>query len=193
MNTPIASSKTKSIYFWDKLNVLRAGILGANDGIISVSGIVLGATGANLSSTTLLVSGISGMLAGACSMAGGEWISVSAQHDVQEYTMAHENPQVDVDLSQKDLLVPFHAAAMSFTAFIIGSLIPLLAIMLSAPSWRFINTAIAMVIALSLNAIISTYETTNSTKRTIIRNVVIGILTIFITYGIGALLHMMIG
>ncbi|WP_235805859.1 VIT1/CCC1 transporter family protein [Levilactobacillus koreensis] len=193
MNTPMESSKTKNIYFWDKLNVLRAGILGANDGIISVSGIVLGATGANLSNTTLLVSGISGMLAGACSMAGGEWISVSAQHDVQEYTMAHENPQVDVDLAQKDLLVPFHAAAMSFTAFIIGSLIPLLAIMLSAPSWRFVNTAIAMVIALSLNAIISTYETTNSTKRTIVRNVVIGILTILITYGIGALLHVLIG
>lgn len=42
-------------HFWDRLNVLRAGILGANDGIISVSGIVLGAAGANFNSKTLFV------------------------------------------------------------------------------------------------------------------------------------------
>ncbi|WP_246005648.1 VIT1/CCC1 transporter family protein [Companilactobacillus insicii] len=71
-------------HFWDRLNVLRAGILGANDGIISVSGIVLGAAGANFDNSTLLITGVSGMLAGACSMAGGEWMSVSTQHDVQE-------------------------------------------------------------------------------------------------------------
>lgn len=69
---------TKRFHFWDSLNVIRAGILGANDGIISVSGIVLGAA-ANLNSYTLFISGVSGMLAGACSMAGGEFISVSAQ------------------------------------------------------------------------------------------------------------------
>lgn len=62
--------------------MIRAGILGANDGIISVSGIVLGAA-ANLNSYTLFISGVSGMLAGACSMAGGEFISVSAQKEVQ--------------------------------------------------------------------------------------------------------------
>lgn len=58
---------------------MRADILGANDGIISISGIVLGATGANLDNRSLLITGISGMLAGAYSMAGGEWISVSTQ------------------------------------------------------------------------------------------------------------------
>ena len=71
----------------DRLNVIRAGILGANDGIISVSGIVLGALGANFSSGSLLVSGLAGMLAGACSMAGGEYISVRAQHDIQKNTV----------------------------------------------------------------------------------------------------------
>ncbi|WP_395387320.1 VIT1/CCC1 transporter family protein [Pediococcus parvulus] len=63
--------------------MIRAGILGANDGIISVSGIVLGAAAANLNSYTLFISGVSGMLAGACSMVGGEFISVSAQKEVQ--------------------------------------------------------------------------------------------------------------
>lgn len=45
--------KVKTNFFWDSLNVIRASILGANDGIISVSGIVLGAAGANLDSKTL--------------------------------------------------------------------------------------------------------------------------------------------
>ena len=48
--------------------MIRAGILGANDGIISVSGIVLGAAAANLNSYTLFISGVSGMLAGALSL-----------------------------------------------------------------------------------------------------------------------------
>ena len=82
--------KVKTNFFWDSLNVIRASILGANDGIISVSGIVLGAAGANLDSKTLLISGLSGMLAGACSMAGGEWISVSTQRDIQEKTMERQ-------------------------------------------------------------------------------------------------------
>ncbi|MFC6202912.1 VIT1/CCC1 transporter family protein [Lactiplantibacillus nangangensis] len=83
MLTTIKAWQDWYFHFWDRLNVLRAGILGANDGIISVSGIVLGAVGADLSNTTLFISGISGMLAGACSMAGGEYVSVSAQKDVQ--------------------------------------------------------------------------------------------------------------
>ncbi|KRK80143.1 VIT1/CCC1 transporter family protein [Companilactobacillus nodensis] len=172
-------------HFWDRLNVLRAGILGANDGIISVSGIVLGAAGANFNSKTLFITGVSGMLAGACSMAGGEWMSVSTQHDVQEKTLQSDSEKIE----QEDLLVPIHAAAASFVSFIIGALIPLVTMCVSSDSWRVINTAIAMVIALSLNATVSTLNTTISTKKTILRNVVIGVLTSIITYLIGSFFH----
>ena len=128
--------RVKTNFFWDSLNVIRASILGANDGIISVSGIVLGAAGANLDSKTLLISGLSGMLAGACSMAGGEWISVSTQRDIQEKTMERQLENEDcencpIKLQKNDILMPFHAAASSFCSFIIGAMIPLLTMILA--------------------------------------------------------------
>ncbi|MFD1417424.1 VIT1/CCC1 transporter family protein [Companilactobacillus keshanensis] len=68
----------------EKLNIIRAGVLGANDGIISVAGIVLGVAGANQGQMALLIAGLSGMFAGAFSMAGGEYVSVSTQRDTQK-------------------------------------------------------------------------------------------------------------
>ncbi len=64
-----------------RLNWLRAGVLGANDGIVSVAGLVVGVAGANASRVTILTAGIAGLVAGALSMAGGEYVSVSTQRD----------------------------------------------------------------------------------------------------------------
>ncbi len=66
-----------------KLNWLRAGVLGANDGIVSTAGIVMGVAGANASSRALLIAGLAGVVAGALSMAGGEYVSVSSQKDTE--------------------------------------------------------------------------------------------------------------
>jgi VIT1/CCC1 family predicted Fe2+/Mn2+ transporter len=66
-----------------KLNWLRAGVLGANDGIVSVAGIVVGVSGATTNATTILTAGIAGLVAGALSMAGGEYVSVSTQRDTE--------------------------------------------------------------------------------------------------------------
>lgn len=66
-----------------KLNWLRAGVLGANDGIVSTAGLVMGVAGAAASSTTLLIAGLAGLVAGALSMAGGEYVSVSSQRDTE--------------------------------------------------------------------------------------------------------------
>ncbi|MCT6873127.1 MAG: VIT1/CCC1 transporter family protein [Bombilactobacillus mellis] len=173
---------------------MRADILGANDGIISISGIVLGATRANLDSRSLLITGISrGMLAGACSMAGGEWISVSTQRDLQVETMTSQASlkakTIDApQLHKKDLLMPLHAAGTSFLSFIMGALIPLLAITLSTPQWRIFNTACLMGLALCLNAVFSTLGNHISIGKTIIRNVLVGFLTIIITYILGSVL-----
>ena len=65
-------------------NLIRAGGMGANDGILSVSGIVLGVAGATSNTGTILLAGFAGMLAGTVSMAMGEYVSVSSQHDAQE-------------------------------------------------------------------------------------------------------------
>ena len=183
--------KVKTNFFWDSLNVIRASILGANDGIISVSGIVLGAAGANLDSKTLLISGLSGMLAGACSMAGGEWISVSTQRDIQEKTMERqlENEGCEncpIKLQKNDILMPFHAAASSFCSFIIGAMIPLLTMILARPEHRVVFTLIAMIASLSINAIVCTHNSEVSTSKTILRNVITGLLTTLVTFILGA-------
>jgi VIT1/CCC1 family predicted Fe2+/Mn2+ transporter len=67
-----------------KLNWLRAAVLGANDGIVSVAGIVLGVAGATDNRSAIFTAGLAGLVAGALSMAAGEYISVSSQRDTEK-------------------------------------------------------------------------------------------------------------
>lgn len=67
--------------FRGRLNWLRAGVLGANDGIVSTAGIVVGVAGATTDRTSIFIAGIAGLAAGALSMAAGEYVSVSTQRD----------------------------------------------------------------------------------------------------------------
>jgi VIT1/CCC1 family predicted Fe2+/Mn2+ transporter len=64
-----------------RLNWLRAGVLGANDGIVSTAAIVVGVAGATSSRSAILTAGLAGLFAGAMSMAAGEYVSVSSQRD----------------------------------------------------------------------------------------------------------------
>lgn len=66
-----------------RLNWLRAGVLGANDGIVSTAGLVVGVAGATADRSAILVAGLAGLVAGALSMAGGEYVSVSTQSDTE--------------------------------------------------------------------------------------------------------------
>ncbi|HEX8932263.1 MAG TPA: VIT family protein [Patescibacteria group bacterium] len=66
-----------------KLNWLRAAVLGANDGIVSISGLVLGVAGATESQSAILTAGLAGIVAGAISMAAGEYVSVSSSRDTE--------------------------------------------------------------------------------------------------------------
>ena len=65
----------------NQMNKLRAAVLGANDGIVSTAGLVLGVTGAAASKETILLAGFAGLVSGALSMAAGEFVSVSSQRD----------------------------------------------------------------------------------------------------------------
>ena len=77
-----------------KLNWLRAGVLGANDGIVSVAGIVVGVAGAAADRTAVLMAGIAGLVAGALSMAGGEYVSVSTQRDTERAMLRIEKQEL---------------------------------------------------------------------------------------------------
>jgi len=73
-----------------KLNWLRAGVLGANDGIVSVAAIVVGVAGATTDIAPILTAGVAGVVGGAISMALGEYVSVSSQRDSQHALIAKE-------------------------------------------------------------------------------------------------------
>jgi len=81
-----------------KLNWLRAGVLGANDGVMSVSGVVLGvAASTNVESTAILVAGVAAVVAGSISMAGGEYTSVSVQRDSEKAALEIERTELAND------------------------------------------------------------------------------------------------
>lgn len=76
--------------FSGRLNILRAGVLGANDGIISIAGVVIGVASATESIWIIFLSGLAAVFAGAFSMAGGEYVSVSTQKDTEEAAVVKE-------------------------------------------------------------------------------------------------------
>ncbi len=73
-----------------RLNWLRAGVLGANDGIVSVAAIVVGVAGATTETGPILIAGAAGVVGGAISMALGEYVSVSSQKDSQRSLIEKE-------------------------------------------------------------------------------------------------------
>jgi len=77
-----------------RLNWLRAGVLGANDGIVSTAGIVMGVAGATDDTGTIAIAGVAGLVAGALSMAAGEYVSVSTQRDSESALLAKERREL---------------------------------------------------------------------------------------------------
>lgn len=78
-----------------QLNRLRAAVLGANDGIVSVASIVLGVAGATDSKGAIFTAGLAGLVAGALSMAVGEYVSVSTQRDTERASIEHEKWELE--------------------------------------------------------------------------------------------------
>ena len=166
--------------FNDRLNILRAAVLGANDGIISIAGVVIGVASATPNVWIIFLSGLSAILAGAFSMAGGEYVSVSTQKDTEEAAVNREQALLDRDpklareslyhaylqngecetsakilteraflkhplkalveekygIEYEEFTNPWHAAASSFLAFSVGSLPPMLSLILFPTAYR---------------------------------------------------------
>jgi len=78
-----------------KLNWLRASVLGANDGIVSVAGIVLGVAGATTNPHVIITAGVAGIIAGAISMAAGEFVSVSSSRDTEKALLRKEKKELE--------------------------------------------------------------------------------------------------
>ena len=78
-----------------KLNWLRAGVLGANDGIVAISGLVIGVAASGANQAAILTAGLAGLAAGALSMAAGEYVSVSTQRDTEAALLAEETYELE--------------------------------------------------------------------------------------------------
>jgi VIT1/CCC1 family predicted Fe2+/Mn2+ transporter len=81
----------------ERIGWLRAAVLGANDGIVSTASLVIGVAAANATSHEVLVAGIAGLVAGAMSMAAGEYVSVSSQADTEQADLARERQELATD------------------------------------------------------------------------------------------------
>jgi VIT1/CCC1 family predicted Fe2+/Mn2+ transporter len=98
-----------------RLNWLRAGVLGANDGVVSTASLVLGVAGATSSLTSIVTAGLAGMFAGALSMATGEYVSVSSQRDSERAMLDQERAELasDADAELAELTGFYQAKGLS--------------------------------------------------------------------------------
>ena len=81
----------------ERIGWLRAAVLGANDGIVSTASLVVGVAASGASRSAVLVAGVAGLVAGAMSMAAGEYVSVSSQADTEEADLARERKELATD------------------------------------------------------------------------------------------------
>ncbi|ROR66117.1 VIT1/CCC1 transporter family protein [Agrococcus jenensis] len=215
-----------------RLNWLRAGVLGANDGIVSTSALMVGVAGAGTTLAGILTAGIAALVAGAFSMAVGEYVSVSSQRDSEraairrELRHLDENPEGQIDqlahmyelrglspetahlvaaeltasdplrahldveykLDPEDLNNPWAAAASSAVAFTLGSLVPLLAALLSPAAWMPWSIVVATIVALLVTGIVSARIGGSGKRLGTLRVLLGGIIALAATWSIGTLL-----
>lgn len=110
---------------------LRAAVLGANDGLLSTASLMMGVGAVKKDVKTMIVTGIAGLVAGACSMAIGELVSVYSQYDIEMAQMKREGRTEnmgtkEVEAEKEKLPNPWQAAGASALAFSVGALVPLL-------------------------------------------------------------------
>ena len=220
-----------------RLNWLRAGVLGANDGIVSIAGLVIGVAGATTQRGPILTAGIAGLIAGAVSMALGEYVSVSSQRDSERAMLAKErwelanepdaelaelaaiyeakglspatarqvateltshdafaaHAEAELGIAPDDLTNPWHAALASAIAFVVGSLLPLAAVLLPPAGVRVPLTFVVVLIALALTGALSARLGGSPALVAVSRVVIGGALGMAVTYGIGHLVGSSVG
>jgi VIT1/CCC1 family predicted Fe2+/Mn2+ transporter len=97
VSTPTHPGEAHEAKLAARLNRLRAAVLGANDGIVSEAGLVIGVAGASTARAPLITAGVAGLAAGAVSMALGEYVSVSSQRDAETDQLAKERRELHED------------------------------------------------------------------------------------------------
>ena len=231
MNKPTHFEPHNHKQMGSRANWLRAAVLGSNDGIVSVAGLVVGVAGATNSKLIILAAGVAGILAGALSMAAGEYVSVSTQRDIEKLLLQKEREElknqpkeelaelvamyenkglkpvtarmvaneltakdafaahVDIELNidPDNLTNAWHAAFASAISFFIGSLIPLVFVMLPLGSATIPVTFASVIVALVITGYLGAKLAKTNIPKSIFRVVIGGAVAMIITYTIGTL------
>lgn len=164
------------------LNRLRAAVLGANDGIVSTASVLMGVAGASANSQMLFTAGMAALVAGALSMAVGEYVSVSSQRDAEKVN----SKLSESDADEGEFTNPYHAAVASLLAFTVGGLVPFIAVLVAPESIKIAVTVVAVLIALVFTGYFSASVGGASRRRAILRVVIGGLIAMAVTYFIGA-------
>jgi VIT1/CCC1 family predicted Fe2+/Mn2+ transporter len=159
---------------------LRAAIFGVNDGLVSNLSLVMGVAGAAPPREIVLLTGLAGLLAGACSMAGGEFVSMLSQRELLERRAAAP-PAAD------DLGSPRAAAAASFVSFATGALVPLAPFFLAGGWAAVLASALLGALALFLVGAGVSAFTGRSVRTSGARMLAIGGAAATVTFAIGRL------
>ncbi|WP_439819400.1 VIT1/CCC1 transporter family protein [Weissella paramesenteroides] len=215
----------------ERLNTIRAGVLGANDGILTVVGVLFSVAAATTNHFAIFIAALADLLACALSMASGEYASVSSQTDSEKVVVAKERQLLIDDFDGQKLAVtnfyqergvsrhtadkiadellakkpletvlsvkydftlghymnPWSAAWSSLFSAAIGGAFPLVALVLVTGHYQFVATIGATVVAVALTGFLSARISNGLIKRAIIRNIIIGLATVAIHFGIGKL------
>ena len=133
----------------DRSAWLRAAVLGANDGILSTAGLLVGVAASNAAPAQILLTGAAGLTAGALSMAAGEYVSVSSQADVERAELKRAGRDHAHVRAR-----PLQAAAASATSYAAGAALPILTALLSAgPRAAIVISAASLVSLGTLGAL----------------------------------------
>ncbi|MBB1169023.1 VIT1/CCC1 transporter family protein [Lacticaseibacillus paracasei] len=216
----------------EKLNTLRAGVLGSNDGILTVVGVLFSVAVATTNQFTIFIAGLSDLLACAFSMASGEYASVSTQKDTEQSVVTKEkallktnyqdqlnvvsdyyvdqgvtketadkiakdlmskNPletivNVKYDLKLGHYMNPWDAAFSALFSASAGGIFPLCAMTLTPVAFQWPATILAVCLSVGLTGYLSARLGNGLVKTAIIRNIIVGIITMIIHYSVGILL-----
>jgi VIT1/CCC1 family predicted Fe2+/Mn2+ transporter len=141
-------------------------VLGANDGLVSNLSLVMGVAGAALSNQIVLITGLAGLISGACSMAMGEWLSVQSSRE----------------LYQKQI------AAASFFVFMTGAIFPVIPFFVLRGHSAVIASVVVSGLALYATGAVTSIFTGRSVVFSGLRQLAIGLAAASVTFGLGRLL-----
>lgn len=220
-------------HYFERAGWLRAAVLGANDGIISVTSLVVGIAASGASTHTLLVTCVAGLISGAASMAAGEYISVKSQQDIEENDLKMEEIELkrhpehelnelqniyikrglqpalalevaeqltahnaldahardEIGISDHTSAQPFRAAISSALAFTIGSLFPLISIILLPEEHLKNGVMLIGVLSLGILGALASYAGGSSLWKGSIRVMIWGVIAMLFSAWVGSLFN----